>query len=254
MKTEYRQKDRQTENEHHYRTHLDQYIASSNLKGGALLEHFPKYIPRQSLSRYLALYDIFKKMTGIHGDIIQCGVNWGGSLMAFAQFSAIMEPYNLQRSIIGFDTFSGFVDIQDEDRANTSHEHSEKTPGGYCADSLEDLKEAIALFDQNRPLGHINKVQLIQGDACDTIPQFIKDNPHTVVALLHLDFDLYKPTKTALEHFAKRMPKGGVIIFDELGHRSWPGETVAVLETLGIHHLKIERFPFEPFISYAIVS
>ena len=91
----------------------------------------------------------------------------------------------------------------------------------------------------------------MKGDAGTTIPTFMRENPHTIVSLLHLDFDLYEPTKTALEHCLPRMPRGAVLLFDELNNRVWPGETAAVIETVGVRGLNIRRFAFEPHISYA---
>jgi hypothetical protein len=48
--------------------------------------------------------------------------------------------------------------------------------------------------------------------------------------------------------------KGAVIIFDELNNDSWPGETRAVIDTMVLKTLRIERFPFEPHISYAVIE
>jgi hypothetical protein len=80
----------------------------------------------------------------------------------------------------------------------------------------------------NRPVGHVPKVELVKGDANITIPKYIEDNPHVVVSLLYLDFDIYEPTKTALKYFIPRMPKGSIIAFDELNSPHWPGGTIAV--------------------------
>jgi hypothetical protein len=44
----------------------------------------------------------------------------------------------------------------------------------------------------------------------------VSDNPHILISLLFLDFDLYKPTRVALEELVPKMPKGAVIAFDEL--------------------------------------
>ena len=82
----------------------------------------------------------------------------------------------------------------------------------------------------------------------------IEANPHTVVSLLYLDFDLFEPTVTALKHFMPRMPKGSVLAFDELNQVQWPGETQAVLEEVGLQNLAIQRFPFTPALSYAVLS
>jgi hypothetical protein len=189
----------------------------------------------------------------VHGDVIECGVNWGGGLMSFALMSATLEPVNLQRRVIGFDTFSGFVEISKEDDAS-SHSSEFLREGGLTVDSHEDLKQCIELYDANRFVGHLQKVILVKGDASFTIPKFIEENPHTVVSLLHLDFDLFAPTVAALQHFLPRMPRGAIIVFDELNNPVWPGETRAVLDTCGLRNLRIQRFPFEPHVSYAILD
>jgi hypothetical protein len=103
-------------------------------------------------------------------------------------------------------------------------------------------------------LGHIPRVELVGGDACATIPKYLADNQHLVVALLYLDFDLYEPTKVALEVFVPRMPRGSIIAFDELCQKQWPGETAAVHEILGISRLRIQRFPFTPQLSFAVLD
>lgn len=217
------------------------------------LENFAKYVPRQSLSLFLAKYDLFKRIVNIHGSIVECGVHLGGGLMTFAQISAILEPVNYTRKVIGFDTFGGFPGLSKKD----AHSRSElaKT-GGFAisGEKYEDLKGAIEMFDRNRLLNHIPKVELVKGDATKTIPRYLKENPHTVVSLLYLDFDLFEPTKVAIENFLPRMPKGAIIGFDELNLNNWPGETLAVLETVGINSLRIRRVPFVPSFSYAILE
>jgi hypothetical protein len=72
-----------------------------------------------------------------------------------------------------------------------------------------------------------------------------------VVSLLFLDFDLYEPTRVALENFVPRMPKGAILAFDELDNPLWPGETKAVIDTLGMGKLKLERVEFDPYIAFA---
>ncbi len=249
----FRQKGRSSEREVEFRERMNRHIETGPGTFYERLEHFPKYASRQVLTRYLALYEIFKLALDVQGDIVECGVNWGGSLMALAQFSAILEPVNLQRRVIGFDTFEGFPSIAEQDKAGAATTKEVKV-GGLAAASYEDLVESIDLYDQNRSIGHVEKVILVKGDATQTIPEFLKQQSQTVVSMLHLDFDLYEPTKTAILNFCPRMPKGGVIVFDELNNTSWPGETIAVLDTLGLNNLRIRRFSFEPYISYAVIE
>ena len=126
--------------------------------------------------------------------------------------------------------------------------------GDLQADSYAELVDLISLYDKDRFLGHIPKVELIKGDAVETIPRFIADHPHLVVSLLFLDFDLYEPTRVALETFVPRMPKGAMIAFDELDNPIWPGETLAALDSVGIRKLELERLDFDPYISFARIS
>ncbi len=99
-----------------------------------------------------------------------------------------------------------------------------------------------------------HQIELIKGDFMQTAEPFIQANSHLVVALLHLDFDLYDATKKAIEVFLHRMPKGAIICFDELDHPDWPGETAAVLDTIRMDKLQLRRFPWEPTMSWALIE
>lgn len=215
------------------------------------MENFPKYVRRQNLTRFLVLYEIFKKILEVKGSIIECGVNQGYGIMSWAKLSAILEPVNLTRRIYGFDTFKGFPGVSNKDRSSSSN-HVKK--GDLSANSYEEILELANINDSTRFLGHVPKVELIKGDATKTIPKFIKKKPHLLVSLLFLDFDLYEPTKAALENFFPRMPKGSIIAFDELDNPLWPGETQAMIEFCDKKKLSIKRLPYDPYIGYAIVD
>jgi len=236
-----------TEAERAARAALARLFETSTVDIATRLDQFPKYVRRQQITRLLALYEIFKMALNVKGSVINCGVFQGFSLMALAHFSAILEPVDLTRRIYGFDTFGGFASVgpQDDSSLRTTQ------PGELSAESYDELLALSRAHDANRYLGHIEKVRLIRGDAVATIPKFIRDNRHLVVSLLFLDFDLYEPTKAALEHFVPRMPKGAVIAFDELDNPMWPGETLALLDTIGLRNLEIERLPYDPYIGYA---
>ena len=230
---------------------LERAFAESGYSATEKLMNFPLYVPRQDLTRFVSKYEIFKRILPVHGSVVECGVFFGGGLLTWAQLSAIFEPTNHSRRVIGFDTFGGFTEL---DGADDGSENANAHEGGYGIDSYEEITRAVELFDRNRFIGHIPKVELVRGDARDTIPAYVEANPHLVVSLLYLDFDVYGPTKVALETFVPRMPKGAIIAFDELNLKAWPGETVALQETLGIDRLKIERFPFGSTISFAEIQ
>jgi hypothetical protein len=236
------------------RSHIfEQYAALFEQSPYALpekLSDFAKFVPREALGRFLVKYEIFKRVLGVQGSVLECGVYAGAGLIAMAQISELLEPLNHQRSIVGFDTFAGFPAVSEHD---TSDSQSVLRRAGELASDRVDLEKSIELLNSTRYLKHIPKVKLVVGDMCETIPQYVQQNPHLVVSLLYLDADLYEPTKVALDHLVPRMPRGSVIAFDELNDPFWPGETQAVLEGIGIRNLRIER-SFATSISFAVLD
>jgi len=242
---------RTTKEEIEYRSDLEKYYSKSLGSNVEKLQNFAKYVPTQDLRKFICRYELFKKILHVHGSVVECGVLYGGGLMTWAQLSEILEPLNHTRNIIGFDTFSGFELLSDKDKTGTA---SQGKKGGLAIDSYDDLLESIKLYDESRFLSHIQKVKLVKGDVKDTLAKYIEKNPHLVVSLLWLDFDIYEPTVVALKQLVPRIPKGGIIAFDELNHEVWPGETIAVMEEIGLNNLRIQRFPFGGTMSYAVIE
>jgi len=233
-----------------YLNSLDDYFLHSIGSTIDKLENFIKYVPRTSIARFLTKYEIFKEILDVQGSIVECGVLFGGGLMTWAQLSSIVEPMNHQRRIIGFDSFKGIPSVSDKDiKAKVPTELCQK--GSFSIDSYEDLQECIKLYNTTRYFKNIDKIELVRGDILETVPLYIKNNPHLVLSLLYLDVDIYEPTKISLEYFLPRMPKGSIIVFDELNGQSWPGETLAVLEQFGnFNNLRINRQLLGTSISY----
>jgi len=86
------------------------------------------------------------------------------------------------------------------------------------------------------------RVALVDGDVCQTAKQYVADHSGMRISLLHLDMDLYAPTRAALEAFWPRILTGGVVLFDEYAIREWPGETEAVEEFFKGAVPRIEKF------------
>lgn len=231
---------------------LTNAFSSSILPLPLKLQHFSRHVRRQDIARLLAKYEIFKLGLTVNGSIVECGVFAGAGIMTWLHCSSILEPYNHTRKIIGFDTFSGFPSLDEKDYRHGYSEHLHEGALKVNDSILEEIKNLVGLHDKNRPLSHISKVELIAGDACETIPSFLESHPHLLISLLYLDFDIYKPSKIALENLYPRIVKGGIIAFDELNCPEFPGETLALLETLGLSQVKLCRFTFDPYISYFV--
>ncbi len=249
--SKHRRSTTRSEKEQGYAVQMEQCIADSPFSNLERLQNFTLYTPRQDVTNFLVRYEIFKRALKVQGSIIECGVLRGAGLMAWAQFSAILEPTNHQRRVIGFDTFSGFPKLSKQDRSSESEDAKR---GGLAVDSYDHLRRCVELFDMNRFIGHVPKVELVRGDATKTIPAYLKDNPQLIVSLLYLDFDIYEPTLSALKHFLPRMPKGAVIAFDELNLKDWRGESIAVLESLKLREYRIERCSFGSVMSFAQIE
>jgi hypothetical protein len=214
------------------------------------LENFPKYVRRQHLKRFLAMYEIFKRALPVKGSVIECGVLHGFGLMSWAKLSTILEPENLTRRIYGFDTFAGFPSVSDNDASA----FTKTRVGDLRASSYDELLALIAEYDRDRFLGNIPKVELVKGDIVQTAPAFVESHPHVVVSLLFIDCDLFEPTRAALEAFIPRMPKGAILAFDELDNPLWPGETRAVLDSMGLQNLRLQRLEWDPYIAFAEIG
>jgi hypothetical protein len=239
-----------TKNDENYLEQLDEYFKKSIGTDVEKIQNFSKYVPRQNLTTFISKYEIFKKILDVPGSIIECGVSFGGGLMEFAQLSAIFEHVNFERKIIGFDTFSGFPSLSSIDKKSTSKQAKK---GGYSIDSFNDIQKCLEIYNSNRFLNHVPKVEIIKGDAVKTIPKYVKNNPSLVVSLLYLDFLLYEPTKIAIENFIPKMPKGSLLVFNLIGENNWPGPTKALFDTLDIKKLEFKKFLFDPYIHYVIL-
>lgn len=115
------------------------------------------------------------------------------------------------------------------------------------------MQALLNIHQDARFLKQREQVELVKGDIAVTLPAYIADHPELVVALLYLDADLYAPTKACLEQLVPRMPKGALIVFDELGLAEYPGETMALMDTLGIRNLRLQKLWFSK-ASYAVIE
>lgn len=226
-------------------------LKSCPLPDDEILANLGLYLTSKNLSRLLFFYEIYRKIIHTHGVIIEFGVRWGQTLSLFSALRGIFEPFNRHRKIIGFDTFEGFKGISEADGQQCQcRDGSFSVPSQY-----EDYIAAVLnLQEQLNPIAHLKKYELIKGDALETIPAYFKAHPETLVSLAVLDFDIYEPTKTALEAIRPRLFKGSVLVFDELCDDIFPGETLALMKAIGINNLRIQRFPMTSRISYVVIE
>jgi hypothetical protein len=217
------------------------------------LAAFMKFMSRQDLSLLLARYEVFKHVADVKGSILECGVYHGNGLMTWALLSAALEPTNYNRRIIGFDTFAGNQGESARDRITSSAASQGLQQTAYAVDSEAELRRCIQIFDDNRFLSHIPKVELVRGDVVETAPKYLEANPHLVVSLLSLSMNLFEPMAAAMRTFLPRMPRGAVIAIHTLNEGIYPGATLALLEELGLREASVRSHAFAPNLSWIIV-
>jgi hypothetical protein len=227
-----------------FRKQLEDLFVSSPLPREDLLFNLGMYTRSSLLVKFIVMNDLYGRITNIPGAIMEFGIWWGQNLILFENLRAIHEPFNKQRRIIGFDTFSGYTPPSSNDKAGEVwKETSYATPKGY----REYLAKLLEVHEGNNVLGHLRNVhQLVEGDVEETAPRYFQDHPGTIVALAYLDLGLYKPTKAALLAVKPHLVPGSVILLDELVWAESPGEAIAFKEVFFGTSYKIEKCHFYP--------
>jgi Macrocin-O-methyltransferase (TylF) len=218
----------------------------SPIPGPELLSNLALFFNKTEMARLLYLHEIYRKITGVHGVIMEFGVRWGQNLALFEAFRGIHEPFNRNRKIIGFDTFQGFPAVSEKDAG--------AKPGGYSVTPNYEkyLEVLLAMREREGPLAHVKKFELVKGDASVTVKDYLERHPETTISLAYFDLDVYPSTKAVLEAIKPYLTRGSVIALDELGVEVFPGETVALREVFGLDNVRLVHTPYSSNRAYFI--
>ncbi len=169
---------------------------------------------------------------GIEGDVVECGVWRGGSMMAIA--TMLQQSGDIRRHLHLYDTFEGMSEPTEADVSvdgetavkQLADEDPNEGTSVWCVASLEDVQSHMnrVAYPQQRIHYHVGKVE-------ETIPEAIPEK----IALLRLDTDWYESTAHEMEHLFPRLVDGGVLIIDDYGH--WQGARKAVDEYFAKHNI-----------------
>lgn len=153
----------------------------------------------------------------IAGDMVECGVWKGGSVMAMAL--TLLQLGERDRSLYLFDTFSGMTTPSDVDVDYEGRQAHVILDAVRCEASQQEVEKAVFSTGYDR-----EKIHFVPGRVEETIP----DRAPASIALLRLDTDWYESTQHELLHLFPLLARGGVIIIDDYGH--WRGARQAVDE------------------------
>jgi O-methyltransferase len=172
--------------------------------------------------------------SNIPGDIVECGVWRGGSMMA-AAMTLLSEQKT--RILHLYDTFEGMPPPSPIDRAI-------KMSGKPASEILEQTDKSSSVFWAYATLGEVqvnlestgyprDLVHFIKGRVEQTLPQTAPGK----ISVLRLDTDWYESTKWELIHLYPRLAVGGVLIIDDYGF--WEGAQKATDEYIRERQLPI---------------
>ncbi len=215
------------------------YTAGDRLYGIVDLKRMARYRAHQSSPHpFLELYyqardltetpDFFAKETRLYtisqliqnhvfknkvpGHFAECGCFRGHSSYTIA---SLLKQQNFQDTFWIFDSFEGISKKTPIDNEGDGA----GVPQDFLEAPLEHLKKVLEPF----PFVSIHK---------GWIPEVFETAPiaSEKFAFLHVDVDLYEPTKGCLDYFFSRMSPGGVIFISNYNVSHWPGSMQAVDE------------------------
>ncbi|MBV8832104.1 MAG: class I SAM-dependent methyltransferase [Hyphomicrobiales bacterium] len=168
----------------------------------------------------------FVHANSIAGDIVECGVWRGGSMMAAG---LTLLRLGSTRPLWLYDTFAGMpppekvdVDFMGRSAADLLASEVPDTSLIWAKSTLEDVKAGLA--GTNYPA---TQIKYVVGPVESTIPANIPDK----ISLLRLDTDWFSSTYHELVHLWPRITQGGILILDDYGY--WAGAKKAVDQYFG---------------------
>jgi hypothetical protein len=189
--------------------------------------------PPSRLAKLLSQLRLYEQILNLPGSVVECGVFKGSSLLRFATFRHLLENQD-SRPIYGFDAFGAFPRTSVSSVADQEFIERFESDGG-AGISRGSLEKAVATKG-------FQNVHLLEGDIFSTIPEFLARSPALRVAMLHLDLDVYEPTKFALEQFLPRMVPSGIIVFDD--YSAVEGATRVADELCRERGLTLHKLPY----------
>lgn len=173
--------------------------------------------------RRLCHYDLYNETKGLNGDIVECGVAKGDTLIFLRNLQKVKKD---NRLIVALDSFAGFPKGSAKD-ADWFNAIEKPKPGllKYTTEYVQNRLIKFGLLEED-----LKSIKFIKG----FIPESFKYYNFREVSLVNIDVDLYQPTKDILNFFWPLMQKGGIMMCDEYDFKKelerWPGPKKAVDE------------------------
>ena len=186
---------------------------------GAMATNTPP-VPLPRRDRFLFLQRQLEKTLALAGRVAECGCFQGLSSYVMCSRLRAHDPSFDGSGYEIYDSFQGLsqptmedTEIADATAAEGSFAKTDMKPGKYAA-TLDRVRHGLSSFP---------RISFYPGWIPNAFPAD-RDNRYRFV---HVDVDLYQPTRDSFEYFWPRLVPGGVIVCDDY---NWPGARRAVEE------------------------
>lgn len=170
------------------------------LEDQAFLSYYERFMDAgnwHSLDRKYTLDQLLKIALTAPGDFVECGVYKG--MTAYLMCQALQGK---DKKAHLFDSFVGLSAPGELD-------------GSYWVAGALSAPESVL----RETLGEFDNYRVYRG----WIPERFEEVAGNKFSLVHVDVDLYQPTRDALEFFYPRTSRGGIILMDDYGFITCPG-------------------------------
>jgi hypothetical protein len=205
-----------------------------------------------SFERMYALFNAiaFIEAANVPGDIVECGVWRGGSMMLAAH--RLLKLESLNRHLFLFDTYEGLprpdealdVDIWGNRAIDGWLPQRTSDEGSYWANASLDEVRSNLMTTGYPP----EQMHFIKGMVEDTIPGSAPDQ----IALLRLDTDWYASTRHEMRHLFPRLAHNGVLIIDDYGHFAGARRAVDEYFAANPHPILLHRVDYSGRIAIKV--
>lgn len=193
-----------------------------------------------NIGRVMYWQNFFNMVKDVEGDIVECGIGRGRSLLIIAAINQLLDKRDGgQRKIFGYDSFEGFPEPTAADNSPRNPQKGEwsTSPSGQYSYSEDFTRMVLESGDVAT-----NNITLTKGYFSESLI----NHPERPIALLHIDGDLYQSYLSALEHLFHGVAKGGIVVFDDFYEKEentvepFPGARQAVKDFLGDEYIKLQ--------------
>ena len=165
------------------------------------------------LEKRFMLIELAKSVANVRGCTAECGVAAGTGSALICQ--TLEESYSDGERHYAFDSFDGLPEPTDRDYMTNGRTSWYR---GKLRHSYRRVQQRLSVFP---------KCQVTRGWIPECFDKNVGDERFRFV---HIDVDLYEPTRASLEFFYNRLNPGGVILFDDYGFTNCPGARQAADE------------------------